>query len=67
MKLAVAISELSKAGLEVDYSNLWHQLLKKRNTGAFLPSEEEIEQLKISVGAASRLKTQFDKTLGLNL
>ena len=67
MKLAVAISELSKAGLELDYSNLWYQLLKKRNTGAFLPSEEEIEQLKMSVGVVSRLKIQFNKTLGLNL
>lgn len=67
MKLAVVISELSKAGVEIEYSNLWHLLFKKRNTGAFLPSEEEIERLKESVGEVSMLKTQFHKTLGLNL
>jgi len=67
MKLALALSELEASPTEIDSLNLWQLLQKKRNTGAFLPSDNEIVELKNSVDKTPFLKEKFNKTLGLKL
>jgi hypothetical protein len=67
MKLALAIAELHISKVKVEGSNLWQLLTKKRNTGAFLPSEREIILLKETVGSSTALQDRFHKTLGLRL
>ncbi|WP_427454457.1 hypothetical protein [Litorimonas sp. WD9-15] len=67
MKLALAIAELHILKVKTEDSNLWQLLTKKRNTGAFLPSEREMVFLKETVGNSTALKERFHKTLGLKL
>jgi hypothetical protein len=67
MKLALALSELEASPREVDSLNLWQLLRRKRNTGAFLPSDKEIVALKNSVDKTPFLKEEFYKTLGIKL
>ena len=67
MKVALALSELEVSPTEVNSLNLWQLLKKKRNTGAFLPSDNEIVELKNSVDKTPFLKEKFYKTLGLKL
>ena len=67
MKLALAIAKLQISNVKVEGSNLWQLLTKKRNTGAFLPSEREIVLLKEAVGNSTALQERFHQTLGLRL
>jgi hypothetical protein len=67
MQLALAISELNIANVELDYTNLWQLLAKKRNMGAFLPSEKELTQLSYNVNSAQNLKETYYKVLGVKL
>jgi len=69
MKLAVAMAEIlqSPSGYDIEDFNLWHCLVKKRNVGAFTPSENEIHSLRDSLGQDEKLKKRFADILGLGL
>lgn len=67
MKLALVLSECATNGTNYDLANLWKALIKKRNIGAFLPTTEEIDDLKQSVGSSESLSRKFNNILGLKL
>lgn len=67
MALALAISELIRAGTEFEEKSFWQLLEKKRNAGMFAPSEDEVSQLRKSAERTPGLTEKFYRMLSVRL
>ena len=67
MELAQAIAAIKGVGYPHDHSRLWELLGKKRNIGAFSPTDQEIAALRENVGNSNSLRDKFERILGIKL
>lgn len=67
IQLARAMATMMYAGIGIDYRPLWRLMARKRNRGAFAPTDADIAALRKDIGSHRDLAVRLERALGIQI